>query len=91
MENPFTVQSQGEYRYSNGRGEYVVTGFDIRRFIGTGTATEIVGRPLHPTEKTPWGTPREMLWTTAEEASAAAARATAGNTTGISFASYSND
>ncbi len=91
QENPFTVQSQGEYRYANGRSAYVVTGYTIRRFEGTGTAFETVGRPLHPSEMNTWGDRKELLWSTKDEAEIAAARVNTGDKTEISFSSYSND
>jgi hypothetical protein len=87
----FRSQAQGHWSHESGKSEWVRDGWDIRKFEGTGTAIETVGRPLHPTKMTAWGAKVEMLWATEEEANKAAAAANAGKKEGISFASYSND
>lgn len=81
------TQAQGTYQ----NGQWVRTGYDVRGFVGTGTAIEVVGRPIDPTRKTPWGAPVETLWNTEAEAEEALARIKAGDEAGINWASYSND
>ena len=93
MAEKFAVTGQGEYVFdpATNKSGWVTKGYNIRKFIGAGTAFETVGKAVSATEKNSFGQPKESLWATKEEAQAAADRANAGDNTGIAFATYSND
>ncbi len=76
MATQFQSKSVGRYV----GGKYTVEGFNIYRYEGHGTATEVVGWPNG-----------RSLWPTKEDADAAAVRAQAGDEAGMEFAAYSND
>ena len=90
MATDWTAQSEGEWNYPSNK--YVVTGYTVRRYEGTGTAFETVARPAVPGKLSVWGTPVGGSWKTQEEADVVASRLQAGETVeGLVWASYSND